>query len=142
RARHPRPRHLRREAGPPPRRRRPGRLTVDALHRLSAAEALRLMRARELSPVELMEAVIRRAEQVEPAINAFPHTYYDEALAAARAAEARYAGKGPRPRPPEGTPVGITDGAHHRGQPLTQASLIYKDDVATHTAVVPERVMR
>jgi len=115
---------------------------VDALHRLSAAEALRLMRARELSPVELVEAVIRRAEQVEPAINAFPHTYYDEALAAARGAEARYAGNGPRPRPLEGIPVAIKDETPILGQPLTQASLIYKDDVATHTAVVPERVMR
>ena len=115
---------------------------MDAVHRLSAAEALRLMRARELSPVELMEAVIRRAEQVEPAINAFPHTYYDEALAAARAAEARYAGKDPRPRPLEGIPVAIKDETPILGQPLTQASLIHKDDVATHTAVVPERVMR
>jgi len=109
---------------------------------LSAAEALRRMRARELSPVELMEAVIRRAERVEPAINAFPHTYYEEALASARTAEARYAGSGPRPRPLEGLPVAIKDETPIRGQPLTQASLIYKDDVADHTAVVPERVLR
>jgi Asp-tRNA(Asn)/Glu-tRNA(Gln) amidotransferase A subunit family amidase len=115
---------------------------VDELHRLSATEALRRMRARQLSPVELVEAVIRRAEQVEPAINAFPHTYFDEALASARAAEARYAGSGPRPRPLEGIPVAIKDETPIRGQPLTQASLIYKDDVADHTAAVPERVMR
>jgi Asp-tRNA(Asn)/Glu-tRNA(Gln) amidotransferase A subunit family amidase len=114
---------------------------VDELHRLSATEALRRMRARQLSPVELVEAVIRRAEQVEPAINAFPHTYFDEALASARAAEARYAGSGPRPRPLEGIPVAIKDETPIRGQPLTQASLIYKDDVADHTAAVPERVM-
>jgi aspartyl-tRNA(Asn)/glutamyl-tRNA(Gln) amidotransferase subunit A len=117
-------------------------VTPDDLHTLSASEALRRMRARELSPVELMEAVIRRAEQVEPAINAFPHTYYEEALASARAAEARYAGHGPRPRALEGIPVVIKDETPIRGQPLTQASLIYKDDVADHTAVVPDRVMR
>jgi Asp-tRNA(Asn)/Glu-tRNA(Gln) amidotransferase A subunit family amidase len=115
---------------------------VDDLHRLTARDALRLFRSRELSPVELMEAVIRRAEHVEPAINAFPHTYYDEALESARAAEARYAGAGPRPRALEGIPVVIKDETPIRGQPLTQASLIYKDDVADHTAVVPERVMR
>jgi Asp-tRNA(Asn)/Glu-tRNA(Gln) amidotransferase A subunit family amidase len=117
-------------------------VTADELHTLSATEALRRMRARELSPVELMEAVIRRAEQVEPAINAFPHTYYEDALAAARAAEARYTGTGPRPRPLEGIPVVIKDETPIRGQPLTQASLIYKDDVADHTAIVPRRVMR
>jgi Asp-tRNA(Asn)/Glu-tRNA(Gln) amidotransferase A subunit family amidase len=116
-------------------------VTVAELHTLSAAEALRLMRARELSPVELMEAVIRRAEHVEPAINAFPHTYYEEALASARLAEARYSGAGPRPRPLEGVPVAIKDETPIRGQPLTQASLIHKDDVADHTAAVPERVM-
>ena len=115
---------------------------MEELHRLTAAEALRCMRAGELSPVELMEAVIRRAEQVEPAINAFPHTYYEEALESARAAEARYAGSGQRPRPLEGIPVAIKDETPIRGQPLTQASLIYRDDVADHTAVVPERVMR
>jgi Asp-tRNA(Asn)/Glu-tRNA(Gln) amidotransferase A subunit family amidase len=115
---------------------------VGDLHRLSAAEALRLMRGRELSPVELMEAVIRRAEQVEPAINAFPSTYFEEALAAARGAEARYAGTGARPRPLEGLPVAIKDETPIAGQPLTQASLIYKDDVADSTAVVPDRVMR
>jgi Asp-tRNA(Asn)/Glu-tRNA(Gln) amidotransferase A subunit family amidase len=115
---------------------------VDDLHRLTARDALRLFRSRELSPVELMEAVIRRAEHVEPAINAFPHTYYEEALDSARAAEARYAGAGPRPRPLEGLPVAIKDETPIAGQPLTQASLIYKDDVADHTAVVPERVMR
>jgi Asp-tRNA(Asn)/Glu-tRNA(Gln) amidotransferase A subunit family amidase len=115
---------------------------MDDLHTLSAGEALRRMRARELSPVELMEAVIRRAEQVEPAINAFPHTYFEEALDSARVAEARYAGSGPRPRPLEGIPVAIKDETAIRGQPLTQASLIYKDDVADHTALVPERVLR
>jgi Asp-tRNA(Asn)/Glu-tRNA(Gln) amidotransferase A subunit family amidase len=115
---------------------------VGELHRLSATDALRQMRSRELSPVELVEAVIRRAEQVEPAINAFPHTYYEEALVSARAAEARYAGTGPRPRPLEGIPTVIKDETPIRGQPLTQASLIYKDDVADHTAVVPERVLR
>jgi aspartyl-tRNA(Asn)/glutamyl-tRNA(Gln) amidotransferase subunit A len=115
---------------------------VEDLYRLSARDALDLFASRALSPVELMEAVIRRAEQVEPEINAFPHTYYDEALEAAREAEARYAGRGPRPRPLEGIPVAIKDETAIRGQPLTQASLIHKDDVADHTSLVAERILR
>ena len=67
---------------------------------LSAAEALRLFRARQLSPVELAEAVIARAEAVEPAINAFAETRYEQALREARAAEARYAGSGSGSRSP------------------------------------------
>jgi Asp-tRNA(Asn)/Glu-tRNA(Gln) amidotransferase A subunit family amidase len=40
---------------------------------LSAAEALRLFRKKKLSPVDLMEAVIRRAEAVQPKFNCFSY---------------------------------------------------------------------
>ncbi len=62
---------------------------------LPATEALRRFRARELSPVELMEATIRRAEAVKEPINAFTYTHFDEAMDRARKAEAKYA-KGAR----------------------------------------------
>ena len=61
---------------------------------LPATEALRLFRERRLSPVELMAAVIARAEAVEPAVNALCVTYFDEALDAARKAEDAYMGRG------------------------------------------------
>ena len=72
---------------------------------LSATGALRMFGSGELSPVELAEAVIERAEAAEPVVNAFAETFYARALEAARAAEARYAGRGvrgPAPRPLEG----------------------------------------
>ncbi|MFP6742675.1 MAG: amidase, partial [Alphaproteobacteria bacterium] len=53
-----------------------------------ATEAIAQFKARTLSPVELMDAVIARAEAVEPTINAFAPRYYGEALAKARKAEA------------------------------------------------------
>ena len=40
---------------------------------LSAVEALARFKARKLSPVELMRAVIARAEAVEPTINRLSH---------------------------------------------------------------------
>ena len=64
---------------------------------LPATEALALFRARELSPVEVLEAQIARAAIVEPVINAFSATCFDEARAAARVAEARYADGRARP---------------------------------------------
>jgi hypothetical protein len=67
------------------------------LHYLSAAQALALFRARKLSPVELMAAVIARAEVVEPTVNAFTHRFFDAAMDAARKAETRYAGRSSRP---------------------------------------------
>lgn len=67
------------------------------LHYLSAVDAVGLFASRELSPVELMSAVIARAEAVEPHINAFPVTMYDSAMESAREAEKRYASGDARP---------------------------------------------
>ncbi|MXZ53028.1 MAG: amidase, partial [Acidimicrobiaceae bacterium] len=44
---------------------------------LSATDAVELFRRREMSPRELMEAVIARAEEVEPTINAFTDTFFE-----------------------------------------------------------------
>ncbi len=111
------------------------------LHYLSAGEALRLFRARELSPVELMTAVIERAEAVEPVINAFAETRYEEALAQARAAEARYAQGGAPPRPLEGLPVAVKEEAPIAGQRNTLGSLPLRDVVADHTAAFAQRIL-
>ena len=56
---------------------------------LSATDARRMFAARELSPVELVEAVLARADEVEPTINAFAQTFPDLALKQAREAEGR-----------------------------------------------------
>ena len=45
---------------------------------MSATEAAARFRDRSLSPVELMHAVIARAEATEPAVNALTFCYFDE----------------------------------------------------------------
>jgi aspartyl-tRNA(Asn)/glutamyl-tRNA(Gln) amidotransferase subunit A len=114
---------------------------VTDLPYLTATEALARFRARELSPVELMTAVIERAEAVEPFINAFAATRYDEALEAARAAEARYAGSGAPPRPLEGLPVAVKEEAPIAGQLNTLGSLPLRDVVADYTAAFAQRIL-
>jgi aspartyl-tRNA(Asn)/glutamyl-tRNA(Gln) amidotransferase subunit A len=114
---------------------------VSDLHYLSATEALRLFRSRELSPVELVTAVIARAEQVEPAINAFAETRYAEALAQARAAEARYCGTSGSPLPLDGLPVAVKEEAPIAGQRNTLGSLPLRDVVAEHTAAFAQRII-
>ena len=108
---------------------------------LPATEALRRFRARELSPVELTEAVIARAEAVEPVVNALCITYFDRALEQAREAERRYAGVGPPPRPLEGLPVGLKDEVPVEGEPCSEGSLTLKDEIADHTAPIAERIL-
>ncbi len=109
---------------------------------MPAQEALRRFRERSLSPVELMGAVIARAEAVEPTINAFTYTHFEEALAKARKAEARYAKPGARLRALEGLPVAIKDESHIKGKPTSNGSLILKDFVAEHTSPQNERILR
>jgi len=114
---------------------------MNELHYLSATDALELFRARKLSPVELVTAVIKRAEAVEPTINAFAETFFDGALAQARAAEARYAGNGTAARPLEGLPVAVKEEAPIAGQRNTLGSLPLRDTVADHTAVFAQRII-
>jgi len=111
------------------------------VHYLTASEALALFRARDLSPVEFMQATIDRIEAVDGEVNALPILFFDEALEGARQAEARYAGRGGRPRPLEGIPVAVKDEVEVAGQPCTEGSLILKDYVAEHTAACVQRII-
>jgi len=116
-------------------------LMPDDLHYLPAGEALALFRSRDLSPVELMKATIDRIEAVDGEVNALPIRFFDEALAAARRAQARFAGRRPKPRPLEGLPVAVKDEVEVAGQPCTEGSLILKDNIAERTAACVQRII-
>jgi len=108
---------------------------------LSASEALALFRERRLSPVDLLDAVIARAERVEPIINAFADTYFDEARAQAREAASRYAGQGPAPRPLEGIPLAVKDDTAIAGKRTTSGSVFLRDHVDRHSNPSVERLL-
>ncbi len=67
----------------------------------SATELLQLYRSRAASPLEATQAVLARIDKLNPKLNAFCHLAPQEALASARASEARWAA---------GTPMGALDG--------------------------------
>ena len=69
---------------------------------MSAVKQLDGFRKGELSPVEVLQAQIARAEGVEPSINAFTDTFFESALEAARHAEEIYAKRPDEARPLEG----------------------------------------
>jgi amidase len=110
---------------------------TDELCYLSATEALTRFAASELSPVELMQAVIDRAQQTEPTVNAHCHTFYDEALVAAAEAERRYRAQSARAL--EGIPLAFKEEEAIKGQPWTQGSLIHRDTVADYTSEFARR---
>ncbi|MDP9136816.1 MAG: amidase [Pseudomonadota bacterium] len=115
-------------------------MTATDLCYLSAAQALDLFRKKKLSPVELMEALIRRAEEVNPGINAFADTYFEEAMHKARTAGGLYAKKGSRLRPLEGIPVAVKDAQRVAGKRTTYGSLLFKDNVSDQSDPMIERL--
>ena len=107
---------------------------------LTAADALAAMRAKDLSPVELLESVIARAEAVEPIVNAFTERRYEQALAAASASADRYA-NGARTRPLEGLPVALKEEVPVRGWRMRHGSVAI-DEVAEITSPLAERILK
>ncbi len=74
----------------------------------SAVELRRLIGARQLSPVELLEACIARIEQLNPFVNAVTATCFERARAEARAAEQAVLGGEPLGLL-HGLPLGVKD---------------------------------
>ena len=109
---------------------------------LTATEALKRFRERTLSPVELMQATLARIEAVGDPINAFSFLYTEEAMAGARAAEARYAAGADDLGAIEGLPVAIKDESAIAGKVTTYGSLLYADHVPKTTTPVVERLMK
>jgi aspartyl-tRNA(Asn)/glutamyl-tRNA(Gln) amidotransferase subunit A len=95
---------------------------VQDITRLSATELLGLYRRRELSPVETTRAVLTGIEALNPAINAFCLVRGEEALAAARASERRWAAGEPAGLL-DGVPASVKDLLLTRGWPTLRGSL-------------------
>jgi Asp-tRNA(Asn)/Glu-tRNA(Gln) amidotransferase A subunit family amidase len=113
----------------------------DSLCYLSGAAALDLFRRRDLSPVELMRATIDRSITVEPKINAFTESYFDQALDQAHAAERRYLGQGSAPRPLEGLPLAVKEEFRLAGTRRCSGSLIFHDRIDDETDPLISRLL-
>lgn len=116
-------------------------MTDDDLCYLSAREALKLFRARKVSPVEILKAQIARSEKVNPAINCFTDRYFEEALVEAKAAEAVYARRSATPRPLEGIALAVKDAQRVKGKRTTHGSLIFIDNIDDHSDPTIERLI-
>ena len=94
---------------------------------------------RELSPVELANAVADRIDRTHSALNAVVALRdRDAVLADARASEARYA-RG-EARPLEGIPFGVKDLEDVAGMKTTHGSVLFRDNVATVDSTQVERL--
>jgi amidase len=109
---------------------------------LPATEVLARFRAKKLSPVELLKAMIARAEKVQKKYRPFTYTHFDEALDGARKAEAKYMKSGARLGALEGLPIAIKDESYIKGKPTSFGSLIHKDFVPDTTSPNNERILK
>ncbi|WP_026819117.1 amidase [Arthrobacter castelli] len=131
---------------------------------LSATAALGMFRSKALSPVEMMTSVIDRIGDVNSDINALTETMFDDAMAAAKAAEDHYVrgeydggtavGRAPRQAAGRagagqasgdallGLPVAVKEKHGIAGHTLSQGLLAHADYVADRDHPLVERIRR
>lgn len=110
----------------------------DELCYLPATEVVARIRRRELSPVELVDAILDRMREVEPTLHAFCTPTPDVARAQAiRLADALARGESTGPL--AGVPMGIKDLLSTAGIRTTSGSWVYRDFVPEEDDIVVER---
>ena len=103
-----------------------------------ATELLALLRARDVSAVELLDAVLRRADAVTPTVNPFAVRLDERAFAAAAESDRRIAAGTARPL--EGLPLTAKDSQWLAGVPTTSGSTA-PPVVPAHTVGALQRVL-
>ena len=106
---------------------------------LSATELAARVSAKELSPVEVVQAYLERIEKLNPKLNAFLTICGDEAMEAARRAEGAL-GRGESKGSLFGVPVAVKDQLQTKGVRTTLGSPIYNNNVPQEDATVVARL--
>ena len=107
-------------------------MTKSDLPRLTIVELQKLLRAREVTPREVLEALHERIETLEPKIDAYLWRDLDGALAAANAVDVSL--------PLGGIPLAIKDAISVAGQPCTCGSKMLRNHQAMFDATVIRRL--
>ena len=101
-------------------------MSIESLVEMSVGELVGAYLAGDLSPVEVTRAVIDHSQAVNPTVNALFSLRPDEALATARASEARYRMKAPAGLL-DGVPVTVKDSVAIIGWPYTHGIAANRD---------------
>ena len=119
-------------------------MTGDGLVSLGVADAVRLIRKCELSPVELTLAHLERIEQLEPQINSYITVDADGALERARQAERELVrgetSTGQPLGPLHGVPLAVKDLFDTRGLRTTAGAKFFADRIPEQDAEAVRRV--
>ncbi len=107
----------------------------DALLDLTISELAPRIESREVSPVEVTEAALARADRLQPKLNSFITLLHERSLARARELESELA-DGKYRGPLHGIPIGIKDNLATQGIRTTVGSLVLSDNVPSEDARV------
>lgn len=116
-----------------------GKSIVQELYKLSATEAVNLLRRREVSPLELIAAAEARIAATNPKINALVTLCMDRARAHAR----RIMQEDRNGRPPHflhGLPIAVKDNTDVEGVRCTSGSRVYAERIAPASDLVVQRL--
>jgi Asp-tRNA(Asn)/Glu-tRNA(Gln) amidotransferase A subunit family amidase len=104
-----------------------------------ATQLAAAIRARQLSPVEVTDAVLARIERLNPSLNAYCTLTAELARTAARTAEAAVM-RGDAVGPLHGVPYSLKDLTATKGIRTTFGSKIFEHHVPTEDAILVERL--
>ena len=105
------------------------------LCQLTISELAPKIKAREISPVELTEAALARADRLQPTLNSFITILHDQARSQAKEQEEALM-RGEYRGPLHGIPVGIKDNIAIAGIRCTVGSKVLADHVPAEDALV------
>src|SRR5262249_60138380 len=105
---------------------------------LELAEASRAVQKKEVSPVELTQACLKRIERLDPHLKAFITVTAESALEEARNAQAEIT-RGEWKGPLHGIPLAVKDLAETAGVRTTAASAVLEHNIPSQDAEVVRR---
>ena len=115
--------------------------TATELWRMSATELAEMIRSRQASSEEVIDAHLRRIEAVDPAVNAIVIVMAEQALDAARAAD-RAVAVGADLAPLHGVPFSVKQNIDVAGTPTTQGLAALANAYPAEDAPIVERMRR
>src|SRR4051794_23669203 len=116
-------------------------MAASELLRLGITEAVRAIRARQLSPVELVRAYLEQIDRLNPSLNVYLTVTAEAALAAALAAEQMVI-HGETMGPLPGIPVALKDNCDVAGVRMTAGTTFLRDNIALADSAVAARLRR
>lgn len=112
---------------------------MTALHTLGVADMATLVRQRDASPVEIVNACLERSEALDSTIQAWATLDRQGAIAAAKRCEAALQ-RGADVGPLAGVPIGLKDIIYTAGLRTAAGSRVYANFVPTYDATVTTRL--